>query len=65
MVQRELLTGPFAAADQGLGDQDDRIGMWGIEQAREFAGTTAQTLWRFAGHQSSGPSPTGWTGRCR
>lgn len=49
MVQRELLTGPFAAVDQALGDQDDRIGMWGIEQAREFAWTTAQTLWAVRG----------------
>jgi Family of unknown function (DUF5995) len=45
IVQRELLTGPFAALDAGLGDRDDEIAMWGIEQAREFAWTTAQTLW--------------------
>lgn len=44
MVQRELLTGAFAVLDQGLGDRDDRVAMWGIEQAREFAWTTAQTL---------------------
>jgi hypothetical protein len=43
--QRELLPGPFAALDQGLGDRDDRVAMWGIEQAREFAWSTAQTLW--------------------
>lgn len=45
IVQRELLTGPFAILDQGLGDRDDRVAMWGIEQAREFAWATAQTLW--------------------
>ena len=45
IVQRELLTGPFAALDQGLGDRDNRVAMWGIEQAREFAWATAQTLW--------------------
>jgi hypothetical protein len=45
IVQRELLTGPFAALDAGLGDRDDQIALWGIEQAREFAWTTAQTLW--------------------
>lgn len=44
IVQRELLTGPFAALDGGLGDRDDQVAMWGIEQAREFAWTTAQTL---------------------
>lgn len=45
MVQRELLTGSFAVLDEGLGDRDDRVAMWGIEQAREFAWATAQTLW--------------------
>ena len=45
IVQRELFTGTFAALDQGLGDRDNRVAMWGIEQAREFAGATAQTLW--------------------
>ncbi len=45
IVQRQLLTGSFAALDQGLGDRDDRVAMWGIEQAREFAWATAQTLW--------------------
>jgi hypothetical protein len=49
MVQDELLTGPLAALDEGLGDRDDRIAMWGIEQAREFAWTTAQTLWALRG----------------
>jgi len=49
MVKRELLTGPFAAVDEALGDQDDRVGTWGIEQAREFAWTTAQTLWAIRG----------------
>lgn len=49
LVQRELLTGPFAALDRGLGDRDDRIAMWGIEKAREFAWTTAQTLWAVRG----------------
>ena len=45
IVRSELLTGPFAALDTGLGDRDDQVAMWGIEQAREFAWTTAQTLW--------------------
>jgi hypothetical protein len=45
MVRHQLLTGPFAAIDHALGNQDDQVAMWGIEQAREFAWTTAQTLW--------------------
>ena len=45
IVRSELLTGPFAPLDQGLGDRDNRVAMWGIEQAREFAWATAQTLW--------------------
>ncbi len=49
MVKRELLTGPFALLDEGLGERDDRVAMWGIEQAREFAWATAQTLWAVRG----------------
>ena len=49
LVKRALLTGPFAVIDQALGDQDDRIEMWGIEQARGFAWTTAHTLWSMQG----------------
>ena len=43
-VRRELLRGPFEVVDVALGDQDDRVALWGIEQAREFAWSTAQTL---------------------
>jgi hypothetical protein len=49
MVRRELLTGPFAALDDALGEHDDRVSMWGIEAAREFAWSTAQTLWAVRG----------------
>ncbi len=49
LVRRELLTGPFAALDQALGEHDDRVSMWGIEAAREFAWSTAQTLWAVRG----------------
>jgi hypothetical protein len=44
LVRKELLTGPFAALDHALGEHDDRVSMWGIEAAREFAWSTAQTL---------------------
>jgi len=44
IVKQELLTGPFALLDHALGDEDDRVGLWGIARAREFAWTTAQTL---------------------
>ncbi len=49
MVRRELLTGPFAALDEALGEHDDRVSLWGIEAAREFAWSTAQTLWAVRG----------------
>lgn len=49
MVRRELLTGPLAEFDEALGDGDDRVAMWGIEKAREFAWATAQTLWAVRG----------------
>lgn len=49
MVRRELLTGAFAAIDEALGDEDDRVAMWGIEKAREFAWATAQALWAVRG----------------
>ncbi len=49
MVKQELLTGAFAALDHDLGDEDDRVGMWGIERAREFAWSTAQAQWAVRG----------------
>jgi hypothetical protein len=49
MVREQLLSGPLAALDDGLGDADDRVAMWGIEQARDFAWTTGQTLWAVRG----------------
>ena len=49
MVRHELLTGPFAALDDALGEHDDRVSMWGIGAAREFAWSTAQTLWAVRG----------------
>jgi hypothetical protein len=49
LVRRELLTGAFATLDQALGEHDDRVSMWGIEAAREFAWSTAQTLWAIRG----------------
>ncbi len=49
MVRRELLTGPYATLDDALGDHDDRVSLWGIEAAREFAWSTAQTLWTVRG----------------
>lgn len=49
MVRDELLTGPFAALDDALGEHDDRVSMWGIEAAREFAWSTARTLWAIRG----------------
>jgi hypothetical protein len=49
MVRRELLTGPYAALDDALGDRDDQVSLWGIEAAREFAWSTAQTLWAVRG----------------
>lgn len=45
MVRRELLTGAFAVLDDALGEHDDKVSMWGIEAAREFAWSTARTLW--------------------
>jgi hypothetical protein len=54
MVRRELLTGPFAALDQALGEHDDRVSLWGIEAAREFAWSTAQTLWAVRGTHVEG-----------
>jgi hypothetical protein len=49
MVRHELLTGPFATIDEALGTYDDQVSMWGIEAAREFAWSTAQTLWAVRG----------------
>ena len=49
MVRHELLTGPFATLDQALGEHDDRVSLWGIEAAREFAWSTALTLWAVRG----------------
>ena len=43
-VRQELLRGPWAVLDHALGGYDDRIALWGIEQAREFAWSTAETL---------------------
>ena len=59
MVRRELLTGPFAALDHALGEHDDRVSMWGIEAAREFAWSTAQTLWAVRGTAVEGPFTEG------
>ena len=59
MVRHELLTGPFAALDHALGEHDDRVSMWGIEAAREFAWSTAQTLWAVRGTVVEGPFTEG------
>lgn len=44
-VRAELLSGALTVADRALGRADDRASLWGIEAAREFAWTTAETLW--------------------
>jgi Family of unknown function (DUF5995) len=59
MVRHELLTGPFASLDDALGGHDDRVSMWGIEAAREFAWSTAQTLWAVRGTAVEGPFTEG------
>ena len=59
MVRHELLTGPFASLDHALGVHDDRVSMWGIEAAREFAWSTAQTLWAVRGTAVEGPFTEG------
>jgi hypothetical protein len=59
MVRHELLTGPFASLDHALGEHDDRVSMWGIEAAREFAWSTAQTLWAVRGTAVEGPFTEG------
>lgn len=45
LVKEVLLTGPFAAIDDALGDVDDRLRMWAIEGAREMAWKSARMLW--------------------
>ena len=58
-VRAELMRGPFALVDQLLGDQDDRVAVWGIEQAREFAWSTAKTLWELRDTPLEGPFSAG------
>lgn len=43
-VRRQLLTGPLAGIDEALGERDDRLSLWGIERAREFAWSSAVAL---------------------
>jgi hypothetical protein len=45
IVKEVLLSGPFAAVDEAMGDLDDRLGMWAIETAREAAWLSARALW--------------------
>jgi hypothetical protein len=45
IVKAVLLSGPFAAVDEAMGDLDDRLGMWAIETAREAAWLSARALW--------------------
>jgi hypothetical protein len=49
IVKRQLLVGPVAEVDRALGDEDDRVSLWGIERAREFAWSTAEALWAVRG----------------
>jgi hypothetical protein len=44
IVKAVLLSGPFAAVDEAMGDLDDRLGMWAIETAREAAWLSARAL---------------------
>lgn len=43
-VRQQLLTGPLAGLDRALGSHDDRLSLWGIERAREFAWRSAAAL---------------------
>ncbi len=43
-VRQQLLTGPLAGLDRALGTRDDRLALWGIERAREFAWRGALAL---------------------
>ena len=44
-VKSEFLRGPFALADDALGQLDDVVAMWNVERAREAAWLNAETLW--------------------
>lgn len=48
-VREVLLTGAFATVDEALGTTDDRVSMWAIERAREYAWATAQAMWHVRG----------------
>ena len=44
IVKELLLSGPFAALDEAMGEVDDHLGMWAIEAAREAAWVSARAL---------------------
>jgi len=44
VVRAQLLAGPLAGLDHALGARDDRVSLWGIERAREFAWHSAMAL---------------------
>jgi hypothetical protein len=45
IVKAALLSGPFAALDEAMGELDDHLGMWAIGTAREAAWMSARALW--------------------
>jgi hypothetical protein len=48
-VREVLLTGALGAVDDALGTADDRISLWGIERAREFAWAAGLASWQVRG----------------
>jgi hypothetical protein len=44
-VKADLLRGPFALADEALGQLDDVVAMWNVERAREAAWLNSEALW--------------------
>ncbi|MGB7981055.1 MAG: DUF5995 family protein [Candidatus Nanopelagicales bacterium] len=49
IVKQALLVGLLDELDDVLGEVDDRIGVWAIEQAREVAWGSAHALWALRG----------------